>query len=1012
VAYRAEIEIGVKGVQQLTQLQKRLEGTAYKIEEINKKQATVFGGLAQSIKNYTRQLNMAEEALFNVAAGTAQETRAVRNYVDALGNANAIRARQNDLIRDEIELKRQAALASKGIRETTQYAGPIGPGQASSILGGQSMPAGGRIQRILNARQDELKLQEALLRLEEKSAAELNEKVQAQQNLVAGTQEVFNLLQRQAGLSQYAQPLPIPGGLKTEQVLAVQAAKRTENLAIEQRLQRTAASTVTQYNLQLGILRQMAEIGKKINESTQQELVNQRRLNRVLRVRQGREFQRRRREATGSAIIGGAFPLLFGQGIGAAAGGGLGGAAGGAIGGQFGFGLSLVGTAAGQAVDNFINNVKTLGESLKDPTQTLTALEEAGFAVDDSVKQTVEQLLKANKIYEAQTVALQQITDTLGPGSVELLNAYEKESKKLNGLYQDLSASITRSFLPALVGAIAAINDLSAGTKDIQVPKDLLKFLSLLSPSGLILSGPATLLEQRGRQAAEEAGRPDAPDNTAATEAAKKAREIADQLDRQAGILRDQVRLAELNGNLTNERVFDLRKSIIYQEAALELAKDGLTTKQRAVIELQRELKLQNLLNERVDQGNRAREDAARKAESAARKAEQAIKKERETLRAIAQLSVEAIDASVVTAQIDKGRLGAIQRELMLLQRRKEFEEEAIILSGEDARIQEFKFSKLDQEYRNKERLLKLEQARLIVSREQQILDTNRARRNQLEGIQQESSRFVAQLIDPFNTNPEALQIREREINSLQILRTEREKLQDLEREGASIRPFASAEEVKQLAKQIDNQKAFIPALEVELALRNELAIAASKQAAIIERYGFLANELSTAMSSAVQAVVTGTGTVEEAFATMFQNIGRAFIDMATQMLAQQLFMTVLRALGGGGPLGNGVPANDLGRLMGPNPIMPRANGGPVGAGQSYIVGERGPELFVPSRSGSIVPNDRLGGGDNVSVVVNVDAKGTSVQGNDQEGNQLGRVLSAAIKAELIKQKRPGGLLA
>jgi len=89
-----------------------------------------------------------------------------------------------------------------------------------------------------------------------------------------------------------------------------------------------------------------------------------------------------------------------------------------------------------------------------------------------------------------------------------------------------------------------------------------------------------------------------------------------------------------------------------------------------------------------------------------------------------------------------------------------------------------------------------------------------------------------------------------------------------------------------------------------------------------------------------------------------------------------------------------------------------RANGGPVTGGTPYIVGERGPELFVPSRSGSIVPNDRLGGGDNVSVVVNVDAKGTSVQGNDQEGNQLGRVLSAAVQAELIKQKRPGGLLA
>ena len=52
-----------------------------------------------------------------------------------------------------------------------------------------------------------------------------------------------------------------------------------------------------------------------------------------------------------SAIIGGAFPLLFGQTGAAAVGGGIGGAAGGLIGGQFGFALSIVGTAIGSAVD-------------------------------------------------------------------------------------------------------------------------------------------------------------------------------------------------------------------------------------------------------------------------------------------------------------------------------------------------------------------------------------------------------------------------------------------------------------------------------------------------------------------------------------------------------------------------------------------------------------------------------------------------------------------------------------
>ena len=48
-------------------------------------------------------------------------------------------------------------------------------------------------------------------------------------------------------------------------------------------------------------------------------------------------------------------------------------------------------------------------------------------------------------------------------------------------------------------------------------------------------------------------------------------------------------------------------------------------------------------------------------------------------------------------------------------------------------------------------------------------------------------------------------------------------------------------------------------------------------------------------------------------------------------------------------------------------------------------------------------------GGTNVTV--NVDASGSSVQGNEQEGKVLGQAIGAAVQAELIKQKRPGGLL-
>ena len=87
-----------------------------------------------------------------------------------------------------------------------------------------------------------------------------------------------------------------------------------------------------------------------------------------------------------------------------------------------------------------------------------------------------------------------------------------------------------------------------------------------------------------------------------------------------------------------------------------------------------------------------------------------------------------------------------------------------------------------------------------------------------------------------------------------------------------------------------------------------------------------------------------------------------------------------------------------------------KANGGSVKAGNNYIVGERGPEMFSPGVSGTITPNHALGGSTNV--VVNVDASGSSVEGDENRGKELGRLISVAVQSELVQQKRPGGLLA
>ena len=58
----------------------------------------------------------------------------------------------------------------------------------------------------------------------------------------------------------------------------------------------------------------------------------------------------------------------------------------------------------------------------------------------------------------------------------------------------------------------------------------------------------------------------------------------------------------------------------------------------------------------------------------------------------------------------------------------------------------------------------------------------------------------------------------------------------------------------------------------------------------------------------------------------------------------------------------------------------PMAKGGPVSAGTTYLVGEQGPELFTPGRSGGITPNHALGGGGTTNVNITYDIKAFDAQ--------------------------------
>ena len=149
-----------------------------------------------------------------------------------------------------------------------------------------------------------------------------------------------------------------------------------------------------------------------------------------------------------------------------------------------------------------------------------------------------------------------------------------------------------------------------------------------------------------------------------------------------------------------------------------------------------------------------------------------------------------------------------------------------------------------------------------------------------------------------------------------------------------------------------------------------------------------IGESIASGVSDNLTAAIQGTKSLGDAAKSILNDLSSSLIKLGVNTLLSKI------------PGFGGLPS-----------LLPRANGGPVKKGGNFLVGEKGPELFVPKRSGTIIPNDKLAGGGSTNISVNVDASGSSVQSNEQQGKELGRVISAAIQSELIKQRRPGGLL-
>jgi len=173
--------------------------------------------------------------------------------------------------------------------------------------------------------------------------------------------------------------------------------------------------------------------------------------------------------------------------------------------------------------------------------------------------------------------------------------------------------------------------------------------------------------------------------------------------------------------------------------------------------------------------------------------------------------------------------------------------------------------------------------------------------------------------------------------------------------------------------------------LKEELDKVEKINEAAKRQKEIFEEIG---ESIATGVSDALVDAILQTKSLAQAASALLNDIARQLLRLGINTALGAVF---------GGPF---------------EKLPGFANGGRPRVGRASIVGEKGPELFVPTSAGTIIPNNRISGGVTNNIVVNVDASGSSVEGNEQQSRELGLVLSTAIQAQLIQEKRPGGLLA
>ncbi len=195
-----------------------------------------------------------------------------------------------------------------------------------------------------------------------------------------------------------------------------------------------------------------------------------------------RQFGPRTGSAISEGLIGGAFPLLFGQGVGASVGGLVGGAGGGFLGGGLGFGLSLVGTAVGTAFDTLNQAAQDTGKALNYPIEGFEALKAAGLLASREQGYYISKLIETGQTSKATAEIQAEMIKKIGVSGVNDLAELGESSTRLSKAWAEFNLQLQAALAGPMAGLlewVASILELSnRGRRDEAGRRDLFMGLS------------------------------------------------------------------------------------------------------------------------------------------------------------------------------------------------------------------------------------------------------------------------------------------------------------------------------------------------------------------------------------------------------------------------------------------------------------------------------------------------------------------------------------------------------